>query len=148
MTDNRNRTVGEIRHAFERSGGNMGTSGSVAWMFKKRGILHVLRDAVEEDRLMETALEAGAEDIREDEEVWTIETDPGVFLAVKDALERAGIAVENAEIDNLPESRVPLDAAKAESLSKLLGALEDLDDMQNVYANHEVSDEDAERFGL
>jgi YebC/PmpR family DNA-binding regulatory protein len=146
MTDNRNRTVGEIRYAFEKYGGNMGTSGSVSWMFKKRGIIHILKDSVTEDRLMEVALEAGAEDVRDDDEVWTVDTDPGAFLAVQDALQGAGIAVENAEIDNVPDNRVEVGEDKASSLLKLLGALEDLDDVQNVYANYEMSDELIERF--
>jgi YebC/PmpR family DNA-binding regulatory protein len=146
MTDNRNRTVGEIRFAFERFGGNMGTSGSVSWMFKKRGIIHVLKDAVSEDRLMEVALEAGAADVRDDDEVWTVDTEPGTFMAVQDALETAGIAVANAEIDNVPDNRVEIGEDKASSLLKLISTLEDLDDVQNVYANYDMSEELLERF--
>jgi YebC/PmpR family DNA-binding regulatory protein len=147
MTDNRNRTVGEIRHAFERYGGNMGNSGSVAWMFKKRGVINILKDNATEDQLMEVGLEAGAEDVRDDDEVWTVDADPGAFLAVKEALESAGIVVEHAEIDNVPDTRVEVGEDKAESLLKMLGLLEDLDDVQEVYANHEISDELMERFG-
>jgi YebC/PmpR family DNA-binding regulatory protein len=146
MTDNRNRTVGEIRFAFERFGGNMGTSGSVSWMFKKRGIIHVLKDAVSEDRLMEVALEAGAADVRDDDEVWTVDTDPGTFMEVQDALKTAGIAVANAEIDNVPDNRVEIGEDKASSLLKLISTLEDLDDVQNVYANYDMSEELLERF--
>lgn len=147
MTDNRNRTVGEIRHSLEKYGGNMGTSGSVSWMFKKRGILNVLKSAAEEDKLMELALEAGAEDIRDDDEVWTVETDPTAFLAVQKTIEDAGIAIEHAEIDNIPDNRVEVGEDKAESLMKLMSLLEDLDDVQNVYANFDMSDELMERFG-
>jgi YebC/PmpR family DNA-binding regulatory protein len=146
MTDNRNRTVGEIRFSFEKFGGNMGTSGSVSWMFKKRGIIHVLKDAVSEDRLMEVALEAGAEDVRDDDEVFTVDADPGAFLAVQDALRSAGIDIANAEIDNVPDNRVEVGEDKAQSLLKLISTLEDLDDVQNVYANYEMSDELLERF--
>lgn len=146
MTDNRNRTVSEIRHSLEKFGGNMGTTGSVSWMFKKRGIIHVLKDAASEDRLMEAALEAGAEDVRDDEEVWTVETEPTNFIPVQDAIRGAEIEIENAEIDNIPDARVEVPEDKAESLIKMLGTLEDLDDVQNVYANYDMDDELYERF--
>lgn len=147
MTDNRNRTVGEVRHMFEKHGGNMGASGSVAWMFQKRGIIHVLKDDVAEDRVMELALEAGADDIRDDDEVWTIDTEPSALGPVQDALSRADIAVEHAEVDNIPETRIDCDDRRAESMIKLIAALEDLDDVQNVYANCDISDDQMERFG-
>lgn len=147
MTDNRNRTVGEVRHSMEKYGGNMGISGSVAWMFKKRGIINVLKSAAAEEKLMEIALEAGAEDIRDDGEVWTVDTDPSQFLAVQDAIRGAGIEIENAEIDNVPDNRVEVPEDKAESLFKMLTLLEDLDDVQNVYANYSMSDELLERYG-
>ncbi|ACY16410.1 YebC/PmpR family DNA-binding transcriptional regulator [Haliangium ochraceum] len=146
MTDNRNRTVSEIRHSLEKFGGNMGTTGSVSWMFNKRGIIHVLKDATSEDKLMEVALEAGAEDVRDDEEVWTVDTEPSNFIGVQDALREAGIEVENAEIDNIPDNRIEVPEDKAESLVKMLGTLEDLDDVQNVYANYDMSDELYERY--
>ncbi len=147
MTDNRNRTVGEVRHSFEKFGGNMGTSGSVAWMFKKRGLIHVLKEAVGEDRLMELALEAGSEDVRDEGEIWTVETDPGEFLTVKEALEGQGVPIEESSIDNIPENRVEVDDDNADSVLKLVSWLEDLDDVQNVYANYDISDEAMERFG-
>jgi YebC/PmpR family DNA-binding regulatory protein len=146
MTDNRNRTVGEIRHALEKHGGNMGTSNSVSWMFNKRGIINVLKDAVDEDRLMELALEAGAEDVRDDDEVWTVECEPSAFLEVQDAIGKAGVEMVNAEIDNVPDNRVEVDDSKAESLLKLISRLEDLDDVQNVYANYDMSDELLEKY--
>jgi YebC/PmpR family DNA-binding regulatory protein len=146
MTDNRNRTVGEIRFALEKYGGNMGTSGSVSWMFNKRGIINILKSEAAEDQIMEIALEAGADDVRDDDEVFTVDTDPSVFMQVKDALEAAGIAIENAEVDNVPDNRVQVEGSKAESVLKLLSRLEDLDDVQNVYANFEMSDELMERF--
>jgi YebC/PmpR family DNA-binding regulatory protein len=147
MTDNRNRTVGEIRHSLEKFGGKMGTTGSVAYMFKKRGIILVLKEAASEEKLMEVALEAGAQDIRDDGEVWTIDTEPGVFIAVQDAIRKAGIEVENAEIEHIPDNRVEVPESKAESLFKMLNLLEELDDVQNVYANYSMSDELLERYG-
>jgi YebC/PmpR family DNA-binding regulatory protein len=147
MTDNRNRTVGEVRHAFEKFGGNMGQSGSVAWLFKKRGIIHVLKGAADEERIMEVALEAGAEDVRDEEEVWVVDCDPQSYLSIKEAIEEAGIAIENAEVDNIPDTRVPLEGDKAETMVRMMGYLEDLDDVQNVYANFDLSEEDAARLG-
>ena len=134
-TDNRNRTVGDVRHAFTKHGGSMGNNGSVSWMFKKRGIINVLKEHADEDRLMEIALEAGAEDIRDDNEVWTLDMDPGVFLKVKEALEASDVVLEFAEVDNIPETRVDVDQATAESMNALIDRLEDLDDVQNVYSN-------------
>ncbi|HUS68175.1 MAG TPA: YebC/PmpR family DNA-binding transcriptional regulator [Kofleriaceae bacterium] len=146
MTDSRARTVAEVRYAFEKFGGNMGATNSVSWMFKKRGVIHVLRSAAAEDRLMEVAIEAGADDVRDDGEVFTIDCDPTTYLAVQDALAAADIPVENAELDHVPDTRVPVAGDKAESVFKLIAWLEDLDDVQNVYANHDVSDEDAARY--
>ncbi|HET6611533.1 MAG TPA: YebC/PmpR family DNA-binding transcriptional regulator [Kofleriaceae bacterium] len=147
MTDNRNRTVGDVRHLFEKHGGNMGASGSVAWMFQKRGTILVLKASAAEDRVMELALEAGADDIRDDDEVWTIDTEPGSLSAVQDALTGADIPVEHAEVDNIPETRIDCDDRRAEAMLKLIAALEDLDDVQNVYANCDISDDQMERFG-
>ena len=147
MTDNRNRTVGELRFLFDRHGGNLGTSGSVSWMFKKRGLLNILKADTSEDQLMEIALDNGAEDVRDDDEVWTVDTDPAHFLAVKQALEAAGIAVEHAEVDNIPDTRVAVDdEKKATSVLKLVNALEELDDVQSVFANHEIPDEIIDRI--
>ena len=141
MTDNRARTVGEIRYGFEKFGGNMGATGSVSWMFKRRGVIHVLKAAAVEERIMEVAIDAGAEDVRDEEEVWVVDCDPHTYLGVQDALARAEIAVENAEIDNIPETRVALDADRAETMGRLVAYLEDLDDVQNVYANFDGPDE-------
>lgn len=147
MTDNRHRTVGEVRHGFDKFGGHMGTSGSVSWMFKKRGIINVLKTATGEERLMEVALEAGADDVRDDEEVWTIDCDPQRYLSVQDALTQAEIPIENAELDHIPETRVSLDVERAETMFRLIGYLEDLDDVQNVYANFEAPEDVAARMG-
>ena len=146
MTDNRNRTVSEVRHAFEKFGGNMGASNSVSWMFKKRGLIYVLKAAASEETVMEAALEAGAEDVRDEDEVWVIESEPAAFMAVKDALAAAEIEVNDSEVDNIPETRVEVGEDKAESVLKLMHWLEDLDDVQSVYANYDISEELLEQF--
>jgi YebC/PmpR family DNA-binding regulatory protein len=145
-TDNRNRTVGEIRHIFERAGGHMGASGSVAWMFKKRGVLLLAKSAASEDRMMELALDAGADDVKDAGEMWEVDCAPNVFMAVKDALAKAGLTVANAEVAMVPENRIKLEADKAESMLKLVGNLEDNDDVQNVWANFDIDDELLERL--
>lgn len=148
MTDNKNRTVGEIRYVFDRFGGNLGNNGSVSWMFKKRGLLNILKADASEDQLMEIALASGADDIRDDDEVWTVDTDPEHFLAVKEALEAASIALVHAEVDNIPDNRIAVeDEDKAASVLKLVGALEELDDVQNVFANYDIDDEIIDRVG-
>ena len=139
-TDSRNRTVSEIRHTFERHGGNLGASGSVAWMFKKRGLIHVPKSAATEDRLMELALEGGGEDVRDAGELWEVESEPAALEAVKAAIAGAGIAVTSAEVAMVPGTRVHLDEHKAETMLKLMNALEDDDDVQNVHANFEIDD--------
>jgi len=145
-TDNRNRTVGEIRHTFEKFAGNMGASGSVAWMFKRRGLIAVAKAAVTEDRIMELALEVGADDVKDAGEVWDVETAPTSFETVKDALTKAGLAVASAEIAMIPENRIHLDAKQAETMLKLMNALEDNDDVQNVWANFDIDDDVLERL--
>jgi len=145
-TDNRNRTVGEIRHTFEKFAGNMGASGSVAWMFKKRGVISVAKSAAAEDKLMELALEAGADDVKDAGDSWEIDTAPGALEAVKDALAKGGVTPGNAEVAMIPENRVHLEADKAETMLKLMNALEDNDDVQNVWANFDIDDDVLERL--
>lgn len=147
MTDNRNRTIGEVRSTFEKLGGKVGAPGSVSWMFQKRGVINVLKEAAGEEQLFEVVLEAGGDDVRDDGEVWTVETDPADYLAVREAIERAGIRVEHGEVDNIPETRVAVGEERAPSVLKLLTRLEDLDDVQNVYSNYEMADELLERYG-
>lgn len=146
MTDNRTRTVAELRHVLERYAGNLGASGSVAWMFKKKGVISIEKAAASEDRLMELALEAGADDVRDAGDSWEVETDPTAFDAVKDALGKAGIAVQLAEVSMIPGNRVHLEEGKASTMLKLMGALEDNDDIQNVYANFDIDDDVMERL--
>jgi YebC/PmpR family DNA-binding regulatory protein len=145
-TDNRNRTVGEVRHTFEKFGGNFGASGSVAWIFKKRGVILVDKTAASEDRMMELAVDAGAEDVRDSGEVWEVDTEPATFEAVKDALVKAGIKPGSAELAMVPSTRVHLDASKAETMLKLMNALEDDDDVQNVWANFDIDDDVMDRL--
>lgn len=141
MTDNRNRTVAEVRHAFNKFGGNLGTDGSVAFLFSKQGILSYA-PGTSEEQLMEVALEAGAEDIVEqDDGSFEVRTAPENYLDVKEALVKAGLEPDNAEVTMVPSTTVELDRDGTESNLKLIDMLEDLDDVQNVYSNAEFSDE-------
>lgn len=141
MTDNRNRTVAEIRHAFSKRGGNLGTDGSVAYLFERKGQL-VFPAGTDEERVMEVALEAGAEDIRShDDGSLELSTAWEDFYAVKTSMEEAGLELESGEVTLIASTTVPVDAAGAESLMALVDALEDLDDVQNVYTNVEIPDE-------
>lgn len=140
LTDNKNRTVAEVRHAFSKCGGNLGTDGSVAYLFEKKGIL-TFGDTIDEDQLMEAALEAGAEDVVTNEDgSKDVFTAPEDFYAVKDAI-TAQFEPEHAELDMQPSTRVDLDKDSAEKLLKLIDMLEDLDDVQNVYSNAEIADD-------
>jgi len=142
LTDNRNRTGQEIRHAFTRHNGNLGAQGSTAWMFTSKGVVEVEKaSAPDEDRLLEIALEAGAEDLRDAESSWEITTDPSSVRAVGSALEDAGVPVASAEITMLPQTTVPVDGGEARQVLGLIESLEDLDDVQNVYANFDISEE-------
>ena len=136
LTDNVNRTVGEVRHAFSRSGGNLGTDGSVSWMFHKKGNIVYTPDKVTNfDHFFELALENGAEDVQDEDEVYEIVCQPEVFLELKDALDTKYEDPDVAEITRIPENYVELDSDKSTSLNKLIDWLEDLDDVQNVYSN-------------
>jgi YebC/PmpR family DNA-binding regulatory protein len=139
MTDNRNRTVAEIRHMFSKNGGNLGESGSVGWMFEKKGYLVVDKTAKPEDELFDLAIEAGAEDIRDDEDNWEIITAPDNFEAVQNALKSAGITPQVAEVEMLPQNYIKLEGAQANQMVKLMESLEDHDDVQKVSANFDIS---------
>jgi len=142
LTDNRNRTAQEVRHAFTRNGGNLGETGSTAWMFTRKGVVVVEKDlAPGEDRLLELALEGGAEDLRDSESSWDIISDPSAFQSVREALEAAGVEVFSAEISMVPQSTIPVDGGEAKQVLNLIEALEDLDDVQNVYANFDIPEE-------
>ncbi|MBV1877853.1 MAG: YebC/PmpR family DNA-binding transcriptional regulator [Pseudomonadales bacterium] len=135
VTDNKNRTVAEVRHAFDRLGGNLGTSGSVAYLFDKKGQIH-LAPGADEETIMELAIDAGAEDVESaDDGSIEVITSAEDFLAVKEAVQVSGVALENAEIAMIPQTYNDLDEVTSEKLLKLLDMLEDLDDVQNVYTN-------------
>ena len=147
MTDNVNRTVAEVRHAFSKNGGNMGTSGSVAYLFTKRGEISFGPD-VNEDQLMEVALEAGADDVEGDTDGYVVITTPEAFGAVVDALEAAGLKAENAEVTMKASTDADVtDLDQAEKIMKMIDMLEDLDDVQNVYTNVSFSDEVMAKLG-
>lgn len=147
MTDNRNRTVSEVRYAFSKHNGNLGTDGSVAYLFNKRGVLSFSAET-DEEALMEGALEAGAEDIvTNDDGSFDVFTTPEDFGAVKDALEQAGLSPLHAEVSFIPETRSQLDEGDAEKFLKLIDALEELDDVQEVYHNADIDDAILERLG-
>jgi YebC/PmpR family DNA-binding regulatory protein len=141
MTDNRNRTVAEVRHAFSKFGGNLGTDGSVAYLFTKQGQI-TFEPGVDEDAIMEAALEAGADDVvTNDDESIDVVTTPEEFANVKEALEAAGLEPVNAEVAMVPSTSVDLDVETGTKVMKLIDMLEDLDDVQNVYHNAEIPDE-------
>ncbi len=149
MTDNKNRTLPEIRHILAKSGGSLGETGCVSWMFDKKGYILVNKSKSSEDTLMSVALDAGAEDMKNDpaEENYEIITAPEDFARVKDAIEKAKIPVASAEVSMLPKNYVVLDEKAAEQMVRLMDALEDNDDVQNVYANFDIPDEVAEKAG-
>jgi len=144
MTDNRNRTVAEIRHIFSKNGGNMGESGSVAWMFDKKGYFVVDKAAKSEEDLFEVAIEAGAEDMQDDGDVFEIFSAPENFEAVSEALNAAAIEPQAAEISMIPQNYIKLEGGDAKTMMKLYDALDDNDDVQKVYANFDIDDSELE----
>ncbi|MEE4352970.1 MAG: YebC/PmpR family DNA-binding transcriptional regulator [Desulfatiglans sp.] len=147
LTDNKNRAVAEIKHIFERGGGNLGEPGCVAWMFEKKGLIVVEKEGVDEEKLLDTALEAGAEDVREDSSVFEVITDPSDFETVKKAIEDTDFPYSVAEISMIPKNTVKIEGKKAEQMLNLIEALEDNDDVNNVYANFDISDDFMEAQG-
>lgn len=141
LTDNRNRTAGEIRKLFEISGGKLGESGCVAWMFTRKGVFVIPRTATEEDRLMELALEVGADDVRHEEDTFQVICEPGAFQQVLDGLVAAGIEPSSSQIVRLPNSTVDLDAENGRKILKLMDALDDHDDVQSATSNFNIPDE-------
>jgi YebC/PmpR family DNA-binding regulatory protein len=141
LTDNRNRTAPEIRHTFEKYGGNMGSSGAVAWMFERKGIINVDAERIGEDDLLGRALDAGASDMRRVEKTFEITTAPAEMDAVRAALERDRVPVLQADVTFVPQSTVRVDGKEAPAVLRLIEALEELDDVQTVYANYDIPDE-------
>jgi YebC/PmpR family DNA-binding regulatory protein len=147
MTDNKNRTVAEVRHIFSKHGGNLGENGCVSWIFEKKGSLLFDKKGVNEDDLMELALDSGAEDVREEENEFEVITDHGLFEQVKKALDCKNVKYIKAQVTMIPQSTVRLEAEKALQMLKLMEKLEDNDDVQNAYANFDIPDDIMERFG-
>ncbi len=140
MTDNRNRTVAEIRHIFSKNGGNMGESGSVAWMFDKKGYIVVDKAAKSEDELFEIAAQAGADDMQDEGDVFEIFTTPENFDAVHDAIKAAGVTPQAAEVSMIPQNYIKLEGSDANTMMKLYEALDDTDDVQKVWANFDIDE--------
>jgi YebC/PmpR family DNA-binding regulatory protein len=146
LTDNRNRTVADLRSIITKHGGNLATAGAVSWMFHKRGLITVERAGVDEDRVMEVALEGGAEDVREAGDILEVVTAPEQFDRVKEALDAAKIAAASAEVTSIPSSTVAISGKPAEQMVRLLEAVEDHDDVQNVSSNMDIAAEELERL--
>jgi YebC/PmpR family DNA-binding regulatory protein len=146
LTDNKNRTVGEVRHVLTKHGGNLGSSGCVGYLFEKKGLVTFEREGLDSDALMEAALDAGAEDVVESDDVIEVATTVPNFEAVKRALDGAGFTCAAAEISMEPTTQVKIEGDEAERMLRLSDALEDLDDVQNVYANFDISDEEMARL--
>ncbi|HKY41954.1 MAG TPA: YebC/PmpR family DNA-binding transcriptional regulator [Pyrinomonadaceae bacterium] len=142
MTDNRNRTVAEIRHIFSKNGGNLGESGSVGWMFEKKGYIVVEKAAKSEEELFELAIDAGADDLRDDEDNFEIITSPEAFDGVLTAIKKGGIEPQVAEVEMVPQNYIRLEGGDARQMLKLMEALEDHDDVQKVSANFDISEAD------
>jgi YebC/PmpR family DNA-binding regulatory protein len=146
LTDNKNRTVADVRHVFAKHSGNLGESGCVSWMFEKKGLILVDKGSVDEDRLIEVALDAGALDVNDTGKEFEVKTDPASFDGVKKALDDAKIKTSYAEVTMVPQTTVRLTGKEAEQMLKLMEGLEDSDDVQKVYANFDIPDEEMERL--
>lgn len=141
VTDNKNRAVADIRHIFSKAGGNLGSNGCVAYMFDKKGYFAISSESIDEDTIMEHALEGGAEDVRQDGDIFEVITAPEDFEAVKSALDDVDISYENAEVTMLPQNTTALKGKEAEQMIRLMDHLEDCDDVQKVYTNADIPDE-------
>ena len=140
-TDNRNRTVAEIRHRMSKGGGSMGENGCVSWKFERKGVIQFSKEKYTEDQLMEAALEAGADDLRDEGDVWEIQTAMADFNAVREAFEAAGLEMISAELNQVPQTTMEVDLETARKLLRFIELLEDNDDVQNVYSDADISDE-------
>jgi len=146
LTDNKNRTVADVRHVFAKQNGNLGEGGCVSWMFEKKGLITVDRARVDEDRLIEVALDAGALDVKDSGKDFDVTTSPGSFEEVRKKLEEAGFKLTYGEVTMVPQTTVRLTGKEAEQMLRLMEALEDSDDVQKVYANFDIADEEMERI--
>jgi YebC/PmpR family DNA-binding regulatory protein len=148
LTDNRNRTTSDVRHIFTKFNGNLGETGCVGWMFNKRGLFLVDKETIDEDGLMEVVLDAGAEDISDAGAAWEVVTSPEDFENVRQTLEEKEINTILAELSMIPQTSVELSGKKAEQMLKLMDALEDCEDVQKVFANFDISEEEMERLSV
>ncbi|NQT57237.1 MAG: YebC/PmpR family DNA-binding transcriptional regulator [Desulfobacteraceae bacterium] len=144
LTDNKNRAVADVKHLFERNGGNLGEPGCVSWMFEQKGLIVFEKDKVDEEQLLDLALESGAEDVKEEETEIEVITDPSNFESVKKAIDDAGLSFIIAEITMIPKNTLKVEGKKAQQTLNLMQGLEDNDDVNHVYANFDISDEDLE----
>jgi YebC/PmpR family DNA-binding regulatory protein len=146
LTDNKNRTGSEIRKIFSRSGGNLGESGCVGWMFHRKGLLVFDKAGVTEDQIMDIALDAGADDVKDSESVWEVPCAPEQFEAIKEAFEKKGLKPTLAEISMIPDTMIKLTGKEAEQMVRLIDGLEEHDDVQHVYANFDISEEELQKI--
>ena len=144
LTDNRNRTVGELRHLLAKNNGNLGETNSVAWMFSKKGYIVVDKKAADEEKLLNVVLEAGGDDLRDDEDSWEIITQPAAFETVRDAVKSLGIEPSSAEVAMLPQNYVKLEGKEASQMVRLMEALEEHDDVQHVWSNFDIEEKEIE----
>jgi YebC/PmpR family DNA-binding regulatory protein len=141
LTDNKNRTVAEIRHLFAKHGGNLGETGCVAWMFARKGVITLNTNQLDEDTLLELVLEAGGDDVKTEADVYEIVTAPEAFEDVRSTLEQKGLTLDVAEITMMPQNTVPVEGKQAEQVLRLMEALDDQDDVRKAHANFDISDE-------
>lgn len=146
VTDNRNRTVSELRFHFSKHGGNLGENGCVAWMFDKKSLVAVAKEATTEDQLLEIVLGAGADDMTEEDETWSVLSSPDAHNAVLEELEKAGISPATAEVTQVPQNTVKVEGKQAAAVLRMVEAIEQHDDVQKVYANFEIDDSELERL--
>ena len=145
LTDNRTRTVADVRHIFGKYGGNLGVSGSVAFLFDRKGLISFSADN-DFDQVFEAALEAGAEDVKDEGDVYEVITDPADFIEVREAMTATGLQLETADVAMLPQNQIQLEGKPAETMLKLMDALEDNDDVQNVFANFDISEDELDKI--
>jgi YebC/PmpR family DNA-binding regulatory protein len=144
LTDNRNRTVGELRHMLSKHGGNLGESNSVAWMFDKKGYIVIEKTKAQEDALMDAVLDAGADDLRDDDDNWEVLSAPSAFEAVKEAVKKLGVEWASAEVAMLPQNYVKLEGKPAQQMVRLMEALDDHDDVKHVWSNFDIEEKEIE----
>jgi len=144
LTDNRNRTVGELRHLLTKHNGNLGETNSVAWMFSKKGYIVVPKSAADEEKLLNAVLEAGGDDLRDDEDSWEIISEPAAFEAVREAVKALGVEPASAEVAMLPQNYVKLEGKDASQMMRLMEALEEHDDVQHVWSNFDIEEKEIE----